>query len=149
VWGNGTNSGGHNTHKLKFSPEKITIIRRKKAGHGMPVSKNVAIVWQKETRISIGAARVLACSAKFDPNTSKPNMNPTAARNNEITMWWNCEASNKQSQSGTHHGEKRVGSTSTYVYPNTGATQRKKKPAGVARTLIHVHGHGMQRDSNR
>jgi hypothetical protein len=38
---------------------------------------------------------VLACSAKFDPNTSKPNMNPTAARNNEITMWWNCEASNK------------------------------------------------------
>ena len=65
----------------------------------MPVSKNVAIVWQKETRISIGAARVLACSAKFDPNTSKPNMNPTAARNNEMTMWWNCEASNKQSQS--------------------------------------------------
>jgi hypothetical protein len=82
------------THKLKFSPEKITIIRRKKVGHGMPVSKNVAIVWQKETRMSIGAARVLACSAKSDPSRSKPNMNATAARNNATTIWWNCEASN-------------------------------------------------------
>jgi hypothetical protein len=36
--------------------------------------------------MSIGAARVLACSAKSDPSMSKLNMKRTATRNNATTI---------------------------------------------------------------
>ena len=101
--------------------------------------------------MSIGAARVLACSAKSDPSMSKLNMKRTATRNNATTIGGTARHPTSISQLSDSivamPYQQLSWIISIYIHALT-PVPKKKKPC-VARTLIHVHGHGMQRDSSR
>ena len=54
---------------------------RKMLGHGILVSRKALTVWQNETMIIAGAAKVLACCENSEPILSSRNMVPSAATN--------------------------------------------------------------------
>ena len=84
---------------LKFRKLNISISWCRKGGHGIPVSKNTAIVWQKLMRMRVGAARVDACSWKLPLKVSSKNMSPIPSNNSIPIMTGNVSSVHGQ---GSH-----------------------------------------------